>query len=204
MPPALIVPLPAAVPEPWFTSRCKRLREGSREAGYELHDRYRPVIITQIRGRFPGRALRGCYGIDDIAQEIWIDFYPHLLSPDKFRTEQDLGAYLHRIIDRRYQRYMRGRMAAKRRADREEPLEARQHDRPGREPDPAEAAALAEELRFVIQHQPPLHAKFFEALREGARVAEAAEIAGATERAGWTWIKQARTLLKVRRAAQDR
>jgi RNA polymerase sigma-70 factor (ECF subfamily) len=157
-----------------------RWREGDRNAADELVRRYSERLIALVRTRLSDK-LAARFDPEDIVQSVYRSFFSSARE-DHIVLERsgDLWRLLATITMNKLADQARRQRAARRSVDRE------QGDGPSemlaREPSPEDAAAVLEELEYVMRSLEPHHRRIVEMRLQGHSVAEIAPAVQRTER----------------------
>ena len=150
-----------------------RWREGDQQAAATLWRRYAVRLIALVRRRLSGR-LAAAVDPEDVVQSAYGRFFTGARA-DRYvlRRSGDLWRLLVAIALHRLSHQIKRRNAGKRSL-------AREHEEKGalllsREPSPAEAAALADELEQQLRGLTPAQRLIVELRLEGYQMAEIAE-----------------------------
>src|ERR1700722_10665222 len=125
-------------------------RRGRPLASAELVNRYGSELLHYARTWLSKHAPHTIATAEDVVQDTWLEVFKSLMRPRIFPDEASFVGFLHRITARCITHYYRVSKAANRSAHGEEPLDVTRHDQPGVEPEPAEVAAFADELRYAL------------------------------------------------------
>jgi RNA polymerase sigma factor (sigma-70 family) len=170
------------VPSADLLARC---REHDQAAGEELFRRYAERLARLARSRLSSRLAARVDG-EDVAMSAWRSFF-RLADGGEILIRQsgDLWRLLVRITLRKVCRSARRHRAGCRTVDREQPWPADEADEAAllaREPTPADAGALLDELRCSLAPLSPTQRRSVELRLEGRDVEEIASAVGRSAR----------------------
>jgi RNA polymerase sigma factor (sigma-70 family) len=107
-----------------FPVLLQEVRDGSDSSTRELIARYRRVILKAIRRHLDAR-VRPKVGCEDLEQEVWSDFFTHVLPREEFTSPEGLGAYLRALgINKALKANRKWLDAERRDVQREQPLQS--------------------------------------------------------------------------------
>jgi RNA polymerase sigma-70 factor (ECF subfamily) len=163
-----------------------RWREGDQGAEEELFSRYTTQLIALARSRLSPK-LAGRIDAEDVVQSAYRSFF---LAADRFVIQRsgDLWRLLAKITLRKLYRQAGRHTAARRNVARECPVGAMIGSSGvpleilAREPSPAEAVAVVDELEQVMRGLVPLHRRMVELRLQGYQLKEIAADTSRSER----------------------
>lgn len=167
------------------TELLARWRAGDEQAAAALFARYAEKLLARVRSQLSAR-LAARLDPEDITQSAWRSFFAGARA-DRYVFERsgDLWHLLAVIALHKLQRHVQYHTAAKRAVAREQPgaSDSQLFGLPAaviaRDPEPAEAAAVVDELEHVLNDLKPLHQQMIQMRLQGYSLAE---IALATQR----------------------
>jgi RNA polymerase sigma factor (sigma-70 family) len=181
-----------------------RWRQGDERAAAELFQRCAACLIALARSRLSVPLARRL-DAEDVVQSAYHSFFQGVRA-DRFVLERsgDLWRLLVAITLHKLHRQVRKQKADKRDIDRERrvldegSLFGLEAEVVAREPSPAEAAAVLDELEEVLRPLAPLHRRMAELRLQGQTVEEIAAEVGLSERMVRLVLEQVRTQLRQR------
>jgi RNA polymerase sigma-70 factor (ECF subfamily) len=180
-----------------FTEFTARLRGGDPRAAEELFARYAQRLIDVAEQQL-SRKLAGRLDGADVVQSVFRTFFRRSASGE-FRIDSsgELWRLLVQITVRKARFYGRQHTAPIRDVAAEAPRGAGLlAEAPAREPGPAEAAALLDQLEALLRGLPPVYPELLRLRLEGHSVAETAARLGLSRRT----VQRGLTLLRQRLA----
>lgn len=161
----------------------QQFRRGDDVAAAALHERYVARLVHLARSRLSGR-LAARVDAEDVVQSAYRSFFLRARA-GQFELQQsgDLWRLLARITLRKLYRQAEHHTAARRSIAREQISTGESEvGIAAREPTPAEAAALADELAHAMQSMSPLERRVLELRLQDHTIDEIASQLGRSER----------------------
>lgn len=181
-----------------------RVRQGDQQAATELFNRYLQRLIGLARARI-GRKLAHRVDPEDVVQSAYRSFF-HRAQDGQFVLQRsgDLWRLLAAITIHKLCRTVARHQAGKRAVAKEQPLTGDSTllglapEALSREPQPAEALALVEELEVVMQRLKPDWRRILQMRLDGHKVREIAETMKCSERRVRRCFEEVREILSER------
>lgn len=168
-----------------FEDLVNRLRDGSEEAALELFELCKGRVYAAVRRRL-NRQMRSKFDSHDFVQAMWASFYTQEASLPRFEKEEDLVAYLIRIVGNKVTDEYRKRTTEKYSMNRERRLESPNDSMnftyPSTDPSPSQHAMANEQWTLMLDRVPPKYRKIVELRRDGAKLQEIADQLELSER----------------------
>ena len=166
----------------------RRWRDGDQQAAEALYRRYAERLMALARSRLSEKLSRRL-DAEDVVQSAYRSFFAGACA-DRFVLQRggDLWRLLVAITLHKLQHQVEHHRAAKRSIDRErtldgdDPLSGVAPELVAREPSPAEAAAVVDELEAVLRRLSPSHRRMVELRLQGHTIEEIATDANRSER----------------------
>jgi RNA polymerase sigma-70 factor (ECF subfamily) len=174
----------------------RQWRAGDQQAAGELFRRYVDRLIALARGNLSAR-LSSRVDAEEVVQSAYRCFFA-MAREGRYDLERggDLWQMLVTITMHKLQQHVDYHSAQKRSVTREEnfasaeSLAAAQAELPGREPSPADAAALSDELQRALQDLTPRERQIIELRLQGCKVEEIANDLNTSERTIWRALER--------------
>ena len=186
----------------------ERYQRGDATAADVIFDRYTNRLLALARSRLSPKLARRV-DADDVVQSTYRSFFAHAREGEFVAAgDGDLWRLLAAITLHKLSRQSQRHRAAKRSLDREVPGQCDAADAlanlADREPSPADVVAAVEELHWLMSQFGPIQRRAMELRLQDLTAEEIAVAIGRSERTVRRWLVEARELLAVRWAQQNR